>query len=438
MYASRKLDLIGLHIAHLNTEGSHAPIQCSGMVPSGLNTQVGDLLGEDFSDVRVHADSFADATVRSEGAVALVRGNDLFVAPWAYHPEHPLGRGLIAHELTHVAQQRLGRNTARDGFLAGTGHEYAIQGLMAERREGAPAANWDQITSKQAGLTPAPPGMTQRCISGCKSCQEGKGPSVEERKATLTAEAKLLKTTIDNPGQASVGELAAANAKYTDVMHDLKVLERGYGTHVGSRASDLGQGQESAPTKTDCTEYTVSVLRDTFNAKGQGDTFKKILVAANKESGGRLKGTSLIDELRKQGGWKVLYWNPDTKFVDKKRDNTDDTEHKYSADVARTKGTYYDIPLETDKMIVDYSPKAGTGTARNDVAIDKLRKIPFGVIAARGGMHIAMLVSGIVYEVHWTEQCTSEEVFAATSLEKWGWLSGIVAAPASDIDNAWK
>ena len=61
--------------------------------------------------------------------MALAKGEEIHISPWAYRPNHFLGRGLIAHELTHVAQQRRGRNSARDNFLSGSGHDQAIQQL---------------------------------------------------------------------------------------------------------------------------------------------------------------------------------------------------------------------------------------------------------------------------------------------------------------------
>jgi hypothetical protein len=429
---------IGRYVARRSSASGAGAAPTGNRLPAEARALTERLLGEDFSGVRVHADDRGGGQARAEGAVAVTRAEDLHFVPWAYRPDHPLGRGLIAHELTHVAQQRRGRNAARNAFLSGVGQEQTLRGFLAERQAGEAAHHWSQLSPEQVELTPAPSGMSQRCITGCSSCNRDEGQTEEQRKAQLQAESASLKTTLANPQKASIGEFAAAKAKSMKVEHSLAVLERGYGTHVGNQATDTGQSRNPAPTKTDCTEYTVSVLRETFNAKGQGDAFKKILSSASKESGGSLKGTKLIDALRTQAGWKVLYWNPDTSFVDTKPDGSKDTEHTYSAHVAKTKGTYYGVPIEKDKLVADYSPKAGTKTSRDTTALDKLRKIPFGVIAARGGMHIAMLVSGVVYEVHWKEQCTSERVFEATPLENWAWLSGIVAAPASDIDNAWK
>jgi hypothetical protein len=263
--------------------------------------------------------------------------------------------------------------------------------------------------------------------------RRGQADALKEKKARLAE----LDAIIASP-TSSFGQLAAAKAERLDVAHDIQLLETGAGTHVGNRAADQGQGRTPAPSKTDCTEYTVQVLRETFAAKGQAATFTKILAAANKSSGGKLKGTKLIQELQTQAGWKVVYWNPDTKFVDKKPGGADDTEHTYSAQVAGSKGTYYDIPIEKDKMVTDYSPKGTTGTRQDVTSLEKLKKVPFGILTARGGMHMAMLISGVVFEVHYTAECTSRNVFDATPLESWAWLSGVVAAPAADIDAAWR
>jgi hypothetical protein len=57
-------------------------------------------------DVRVHDDGVADALARSVQARAFTTGRDVFFARGEYRPNTPAGDRLLAHELTHVAQQR--------------------------------------------------------------------------------------------------------------------------------------------------------------------------------------------------------------------------------------------------------------------------------------------------------------------------------------------
>ncbi len=59
-------------------------------------------LGDDFSDVRVHTGGEAARLSRSLGAKAFTTGTDVFFGEGA----SPGDRELLAHELTHVVQQR--------------------------------------------------------------------------------------------------------------------------------------------------------------------------------------------------------------------------------------------------------------------------------------------------------------------------------------------
>ena len=63
-------------------------------------------MGQDFSDVRVHSDSDADSLSRSVKATAFTTGQDIFFRSGAYQPGSTEGNKLLAHELTHVVQQR--------------------------------------------------------------------------------------------------------------------------------------------------------------------------------------------------------------------------------------------------------------------------------------------------------------------------------------------
>jgi hypothetical protein len=63
-------------------------------------------LGSDFSDVRVHTDGEADALNRAVSAEAFTTGKDIFFRSGNYNPGSADGRKLLAHELTHVVQQR--------------------------------------------------------------------------------------------------------------------------------------------------------------------------------------------------------------------------------------------------------------------------------------------------------------------------------------------
>lgn len=64
------------------------------------------LFQQDFSDVKLHAHSTKAAEI---GANAFTQGTEIHFAPGQYNPNSTKGRHLIAHELTHVVQQRRSR-----------------------------------------------------------------------------------------------------------------------------------------------------------------------------------------------------------------------------------------------------------------------------------------------------------------------------------------
>src|SRR5690606_22525532 len=71
--------------------------------------------GTDFSDVKVHQDSTSDTLNRQMTAKAFTTGNDIFLRSDAStSDEH-----LMAHELTHVVQQRSGVGSGAQGMTAG-------------------------------------------------------------------------------------------------------------------------------------------------------------------------------------------------------------------------------------------------------------------------------------------------------------------------------
>lgn len=69
-------------------------------------------LNADFSRVRLHTDGPAAQAADDLGARAFAQGDDVVFAPGEYAPERPASQELLAHELTHVAQQAQAGATA--------------------------------------------------------------------------------------------------------------------------------------------------------------------------------------------------------------------------------------------------------------------------------------------------------------------------------------
>ncbi len=75
------------------------------LLPTPVRQKLERALGHDFSDVRIHVGQ--DAT--RIGAIAFTWGSQIHFAPGQYQPHTHQGQKLLAHELTHVVQQRQGR-----------------------------------------------------------------------------------------------------------------------------------------------------------------------------------------------------------------------------------------------------------------------------------------------------------------------------------------
>jgi len=73
--------------------------------------------GHSFDHVRVHTDAHAAESTRAVNALAYTVGSAIVFAPGQYAPATATGRRLLAHELTHVLQQR-GPSPARPGSPA--------------------------------------------------------------------------------------------------------------------------------------------------------------------------------------------------------------------------------------------------------------------------------------------------------------------------------
>lgn len=72
---------------------------------AGVRQEMEARFGYDFSHVRVHADSAANASARHLDARAYTSGSHVVFGAGMYSPRTSAGRFLIAHELTHVIQQ---------------------------------------------------------------------------------------------------------------------------------------------------------------------------------------------------------------------------------------------------------------------------------------------------------------------------------------------
>lgn len=232
------------------------------------------------------------------------------------------------------------------------------------------------------------------------------------------------------PARHSFGTLAAAIARSTLLAHHEAFDRTGTGTIHGSQCPTP---KPAGATTSDCTEYVKDVLSRAFAAKGQSSIWSDVLREATTRSGAAgLKGTEVMKALQTKQGWEALFWAPDPQDP---RDGQ--SEHPYAYRIVRTKGTYYGITVDQTKSVVNYR-RTNAANPTDLSGVERLRRLQFGVLATRGGTHMALIVNGAVYEVHWSSPATDRNAIEATPLESFVWQSGAIAAPPGDLGLAWR
>src|SRR5690606_10731952 len=102
----------------------------SRYLPPSLNYHFSSRMGQDFGDTRIHTGTAADKSARAIHAKAYTIGNHIVFADGQYQPDTYEGKKLLAHELTHVVQQRYGTALYRkseDGDAAPATEESAAE-----------------------------------------------------------------------------------------------------------------------------------------------------------------------------------------------------------------------------------------------------------------------------------------------------------------------
>lgn len=138
-------------------------------------TSMESRFGQDFSDVRVHTDAQASASAEAVGANAYTVGNEMVFRSGHFDASSPTGQRTLAHELSHVVQQRSG---PVDGTEAPGGIRLSDP---SDRFERAADATADQVMSSPA---PAPAasatGGTSVQLEAAEDAEEGEAPVQRE------------------------------------------------------------------------------------------------------------------------------------------------------------------------------------------------------------------------------------------------------------------
>jgi hypothetical protein len=86
--------------------------------------------------------------------------------------------------------------------------------------------------------------------------------------------------------------------------------------------------------------------------------------------------------------------------------------------------------------VIEYR-RTDPAATQNLLGIEHLQRLQFGVLATRGGRHMALIINGSVYEVHWDKPASDPNAIEATPLKDFVWESGVIVAPKGDLERAW-
>ncbi|PWT95569.1 MAG: hypothetical protein C5B55_01115, partial [Blastocatellia bacterium] len=132
--------------------GDHDLIPTGGGEPLDETTRrdMEQRFGADFRDVRIHNDAAAAASAAALGANAYTTGRDIYFAAGNYAPESQEGQHLLAHELTHVEQQRAGQAPTQS---ESTANGEVLIGAADDHLEKQAEAQADNVTQGQQATT---------------------------------------------------------------------------------------------------------------------------------------------------------------------------------------------------------------------------------------------------------------------------------------------
>jgi hypothetical protein len=193
-------------------------------------------------------------------------------------------------------------------------------------------------------------------------------------------------------------------------------------------------------TVTDCIDFVINILEMGFTNSDMKNEWGR----CKKHLGSKVSGQTLAKCLTDLG-WVAIYYAPDANnFYDKDLNKT----HTYSYIDAIQYQQYGNniirpiVPLHD--MCINYSPttiyednvKVMDPTIPEQDKIEQVMNIPFAFLLAKYGGHVALLIKGKVYEVHWTASPYSDNLFGTSksflfdhTTDTWNWMSGIIVTP---------
>lgn len=223
-------------------------------LPEDVRSFMEQHIGADFSNVQIHENSEADQMNRMLSAQAFTHNKDIYFSAGRYNPQSTEGKGLLAHELTHVVQQiggESGKKTSSTGTSEASTPVSTVQSNTIQR------SFFSSLGSLFGGGSPAPGAAPQQegplggllggigsAIGGVSSLGQGiqSGNPANIMSSALGLGSGLL-GTVNQVSGGALGPLGAISGALGAGQSAVNSFSRGNFMEGGlSALSGVGQG----------------------------------------------------------------------------------------------------------------------------------------------------------------------------------------------------
>lgn len=196
-----------------------------------LRHQLRPLIGPEIDRARLHVGAAADAVARAHGARAVTIGDDIHFRRDAFAPDTPAGRGLLAHELTHVAQ---GHAPGVDWHRSTPAGVSAEERFAASREHAVAGAAQRHAALPQRDAAPQPHAALPQRSPFAPIAEAPAAPSPQAAAAVASPRGRPMNADADRPPAPAPAPVAMPNldqlrdSLYRDIMARVRVdFERG-------------------------------------------------------------------------------------------------------------------------------------------------------------------------------------------------------------------
>jgi len=215
--------------------------------------------GHDFGSVRVHTDERAAVAADSVHARAFTVGADVVFGAGEYRPGTFAGRRLLAHELTHVVQQRGASPSAGAISIGEPGDAF--------EREADRAADAVLGNDSPGGLRPAPVTVQRQIVDAGVPTDAGPAdaaPAVPDALPTSPPEAPPPAPAVPCTPEPEATLAAFRNAGTTSAENCCATCPVDLGVGVGGRAANNMEMRIEIANHCPGAEYDVTRVRESW------------------------------------------------------------------------------------------------------------------------------------------------------------------------------